>query len=217
MVFFKWRREREWEALDRGLKGAGVLLAAVGMAGKEAACPGQCPELAHGGAALGTGVQQCLLSPWAGRGGQEETPWAGVTLELPQAPGVPGVHPPDPRGSGQGCRPWVSGSWAQPQLWGVCWLHELRADCSGTARTGSLRVPPPHGSWLGQRCCLSWWALAGAVAALCSPNAAFTPSAGVLNPFRLALLPENREGLNYEDLEYASFHGVAKDICLSTL
>lgn len=47
--------------------------------------------------------------------------------------------------------------------------------------------------------------------------AAFTPSAGVLNPFRLALLPENREGLNYEDLEHASFHGVAKDICLSTL
>lgn len=36
-------------------------------------------------------------------------------------------------------------------------------------------------------------------------------------PSQLAFLPENREGLNYEDLEHASLLGVAKDICLSTL
>lgn len=36
-------------------------------------------------------------------------------------------------------------------------------------------------------------------------------------PSQPAFLPENREGLNYEDLEHASLLGVAKDICLSTL
>lgn len=101
-------------------------------------------------------------------------------------------------------------------------LHELNADCSGMHKTGNTvgaSSPRFLGGWVRGAACPGC-ALAGGAAALPltrDGGAAFTPSAGMVNPFRLALLPENREGLNYEDLEHASFHGVAKDICLSTL
>lgn len=72
------------------------------------------------------------------------------------------------------------------------------------------------GGWIRGSVCPVWMRRQHLIPAMAG-SMAFAPSAGMCNHLQLAFLPENREGLNYEDLEHASLHGVAKDICLSTL
>lgn len=217
MVYLKWHGGRFWTEGWRELDPAGVV---VGMAGKEAACPACWPELAPAGAALSTrggsstssagsrgvlvqgGTETWLVWHWRSPRHEASLLW------LPQTVGHwPGMQP-------MVLNP-VHANTVIPLEHLLASTSSLLTaqECPGQQHCGCL-LP----RFLGAAC--PGGALAAGAAALLltrDGGAAFTPSAGMLSLFRLALLPENREGLNYEDLEHASFHGVAKDICLSTL
>lgn len=130
----------------------------------------------------------------------------GRTLEGAQARGIPGVDPTDPLVTGQRqamvlCNLHVTTPIPLGHLLASESFMLTAQECPGHAVSASS---PRFLGWAGSEMLPALGELAGGAAALPlagDVGAAFTPSAAMLNPFRLALLPENREGLNYEDLE----------------
>lgn len=130
------------------------------MAGKEAVCLECWPELAHGGAALSTmGCSSTLSACWLA-----EVSWWGKRRCWGDAGGTPGTrHPCCGSHRPAGHRPEMQAmalshlhiNIAVPldHLLASMSLMLTAQECTGQ---GTLWVPPPHSSWVGQRCCLPW-------------------------------------------------------------
>lgn len=122
MVFFKWRRGREWEVLDRGLKGAGVLLGCSWDGWEGGSVPRTVPRAGPWRSSSGHGGAAAPPQPlgWQ-RGGRKGRGWCDTAA----APGTrrPWCASPRPAGQRPEMQATVMSQWqlTQPQLWGVCW------------------------------------------------------------------------------------------------